>query len=74
MARPIVHTSAVQDVEEIRQTLAKPNVDDEGPDEARLEFIVKMFIRQAKTNQPPKEGERALKCIMEVTEALHGGD
>ena len=54
IARPIVHTSAIPDVEEIRQTLAKPNVDDECPDEAKVDFIVKMFMRQAKTNQAPK--------------------
>ena len=55
MARPIVHTSAIPDVEELCQTLAKPNVDDECPDEAKVELIVKMFMRQAKTNQAPKE-------------------
>ena len=74
MARPIVHTSAVQDVDEIRQTLAKPNVDDKGLDEAKLAFIAKIFMRQVKTNQAPKESERALKSIIEVAEALHGED
>ena len=72
MARPIVQTSAIPD--EVRQTMAKPIVDDEGPDEAKVEFIVKMFMRQAKTNQAPKESERALKCIIEVAEALYGED
>ena len=74
MARPIVHTSAVQDVEEIRQTLAIPNDEDEGPDETKDELIVKMLMRQAKTNRAPKESERALKCIIEVAEALCGED
>ena len=54
--------------------MATPNVDEEGPDEAKVELIVKMFMRQAKTDQAPKESERVLKCIIEVAEALYGED
>ena len=54
MARPTVQASAIPDIDEIRQTIAIPIVDDEGPDEAKSESVVKMFMQQAKTNQAPK--------------------
>ena len=50
--------------------MAKQNVDEESPDETKVEFIVKMLTRQATTNRAPKESERALKCIIKVSEAL----
>ena len=54
--------------------MAKPIVDDEGRDEAKVDFILKMFMQQAKTNQAPKESKRALKCIIGIAEALYGED
>ena len=41
-------------LDEPRQTMLKPTVDDKGPDEGKVELIVEMSMRQAKTNQAPK--------------------
>ena len=37
------------DPDETSQTMAKPIVDGKDPDEAKIEFIIKMFMQKAKT-------------------------